>query len=166
MLAIKLHRERRVNLAKGCHVIPVIRWGGATEVQIRNWIRLLETTKSTPYPTNAVHFMSQLRIPDHFPVRLLFEYQVDKEKVLTFWPETFQPLKNVPQSQKQALQEWWEAFDNQPGGLRVQFPEMVLGEALPLKNNLLWTKDIRVKRRNTRKPELRRVRKRKLDHEE
>lgn len=162
MLAVKLHKKENPWLGSGSHLVPIVRWD-AGKLQIKRWHYLLTATKTTPWPNNQIHFLTMVKIPDHWPVRFSFDYSArsDSLRLVHFRPNEVRELKDWPQEVKLALQEWWDAYDVLPvrqqagewkivvpggfqtGGLMSCQPELILGRKLP-DRCVKWTKDIRL----------------------
>ncbi len=161
MLAVKLHKKPNPWLGRGSHLVPIVRWE-AGKLQIRRWHYLLTATRKTPWPNNAIHFLTLVQIPDDLPVRMMFDYGARSElKLGLVRSEDFRPWGDFPQEWKRALQAWWDAYyaqpqrrqvgfwevvipgGGEPGGLWSRQPELILGKKLPAAC-VKWTKDIRL----------------------
>ena len=138
MLAVKLHRAARPNLAKGSWLIPIADWESG-RVQLR---------KELQY-TRRYRFITLVKIPDDWPVRLLVRYG-DSDYIKGVYLFDPQPLRDYHREIKKALRERWDARKSgwsrtgvEPGGLMVNEPGLELAKALPA-NHIKWTKELRL----------------------
>jgi hypothetical protein len=138
MLAVKLHRTAKPDLGKDSWLVPIADWRSG-RIQLR---------KELQY-TRRYRFLTLVRIPDDWPVRLLVRYG-DSDFIKAVYLFDNQPLREYHREIKKALREHWDARRSgwsrtgvEPGGLMVNEPGLKLGKALPAKC-VKWTKDLRL----------------------
>jgi len=156
MLAVKLHKDRRPWLGKGCHLIPIVSWPAA-RVHIHEWMRVLPTNRRTVYPNTRTNYITLVKIPDDLPVCFRFCYGNSNWLKAICWSNEFKPLKDWPQDVKKAIGDWFDGSENWgPGGAAADEVEVILGAQLP-SSCVKWTKDVRLlygrKRRDGRPTE-------------
>jgi hypothetical protein len=138
MLAVKLHRAPRPDLAKGSWLVPIADWSSG-RIQLR---------KTLQY-TRRYRFITLVEIPHDWPVRFLVRYG-DSDYIKGVYLFEPRPLRDVHPEIKKALRARWEARKSgwsetgvEPGGLMVNEPSLELAKALPAKH-VKWTKDLRL----------------------
>ena len=70
MFAVKLHKKKKPWLGRGSYLIPIITWE-TTKIQIRNWIRILNTANRNN-PNNLIRYITLVKIPDSHEVALCY----------------------------------------------------------------------------------------------
>ena len=158
MLAVKLHKRKRVFLGRGSYFVPILNWETG-RVYVRNWIQILNRSNRSGR-NNCIRFISLIKLPGNCRVGLFDDW-------FNFGLSTFHEVptfREVEQEIKSKLYRWREFHSSRisaagmdycdPGkdipSMSWEVPELILGEALP-RACVKWTKDIRLLHRGDKR---------------
>jgi len=148
VLAVKLHKRKTPYLGRGSFLVPIRTWLSG-KIHVKNWICLLERFNQGR-PNNAVRYISLVKIPDSHPVFLGLDWSVKMIQGVEFTE-----LAQIDDAIKQALDlapftrksrftaPKFVVHNLVPGRPIVEYPELILGCALPA-SFIKWTKDVRL----------------------
>ena len=152
MLAVRLHKRKKLGLSKGCFLIPIMSWRTG-KLQILNWVRTLNR-QNKEGPNNAIRFITLVKIPDDHPIALYADWGIRCQHQGLGKVE-IKPLRECSKELKQTIEHWHEYdYGIEQDGIGVfgaipfyggplESPELILGKPLP-KASVKWTKSIQL----------------------
>ncbi len=152
MLALKLHKTKRLNLGAKTYWIPIVDWKTA-KVHISNWYATLQHPKRGG---KGVNYITLINIPRDYPVCLKVDWSVPVGvpiDALPFVPfreietkliDTLRPLDSKLEDCAYHIGQGFVILGDgtQVGEPLASHPELIVGAPLP--NLCKWTKDIRL----------------------
>ena len=124
MLAVKLHKRKRVVLRRGSYLIPIMTWENGKRM-VKEWLSTLNR-HNRGAPNDKINYISLVAIPSDHPVYLAIDWS---QKI--FDDVRFQPFCQIEKEWKDHVQD------------SCLLPEMILGKALPTKA-VKWTKNVKL----------------------